>query len=350
MPFNVLVIDDNRSNLMLIQHLLLKHQDCTAIQFMIPMEALEWCRSETPDLVIVDYMMPEMDGIEFIHHFRQLDGKADIPVLMVTADTNMEVRYKALESGFNDFLTKPINKSEFQPRVKNMLALRHGQKMLADRAALLQDEVSKATADLRKQERETIFRLSKLAEYRDPETGAHILRMAYYSGHIAKNLGFSEDEQALIVEAAPMHDIGKVGIPDQILLKPGKLEPDEFEQIKKHPGIGYEILKNSQSRIVRAGAEIALTHHEKFDGTGYPAGLKGEEIPLYGRITAIADVFDALTAERPYKKAFDIETAMEIIKKGDGTHFDPACVKAFFQDWDNVLKIKNSFVDDAGNL
>lgn len=350
MAFNVLVIDDNRSNLVLIQHLLLKHPDCSSIQFQIPLEALEWCRSETPDLVIVDYMMPEMDGIEFIRRFRQLDGKADIPVLMVTADTNMEVRYKALESGSNDFLTKPINKSEFQPRVKNMLALRHGQRMLADRAALLQDEVRKATADLRQQERETIFRLSKLAEYRDPETGAHIMRMAHYSGHIAKNLGLSDDEQTLIVEAAPMHDIGKVGIPDQILLKPGKLEPDEFEQIKKHPEIGYEILKNSPSRVVRAGAEIAFTHHEKFDGTGYPTGLKGEEIPLYGRITAVADVFDALTSERPYKKAFDNETAMEIIKKGDGTHFDPACVKAFFQDWDNVLKIKNSFADDTGNL
>lgn len=349
MPFNVLVIDDNRANLVLIQHLLLKHPDCTSILFQIPLDAFEWCRSETPDLVIVDYMMPEMDGIEFVRRFRQLEGKSDIPILMVTADTNMDVRYQALESGSNDFLTKPINKSEFQPRVKNMLALRHGQKMLTDRAALLQEEVRKATASLHKQERETIFRLSKLAEYRDPETGAHILRMAHYSGHIARNLGLSEEEQVLIVGAAPMHDIGKVGIPDQILLKPGKLDPGELEQIKKHPEIGHDILKNSPSGIMQAGATIALTHHEKFDGTGYPSGLKGEEIPLYGRITAVADVFDALTAERPYKKAFDNETAMEIIKKGDGSHFDPACVKAFFQDWDNILRIKNSFVDGANN-
>lgn len=350
MAFTVLVIDDNRANLVSIQHLLSKHPDCTSIQFQIPLEAFEWCRSETPDLVIVDYMMPEMDGIEFIRRFRQLEGKTDIPVLMVTADTNMDVRYKALESGSNDFLTKPINKSEFQPRVKNMLALRHGQKMLADRAALLQEEVHKATTELRKQERETIFRLSKLAEYRDPETGAHILRMAHYSGHIAKNLGLSEDEQALIVEAAPMHDIGKVGIPDQILLKPGKLDPDEFEQIKKHPKIGHEILKNSPSRAVQAGASIALTHHEKYDGTGYPAGLKGDEIPLYGRITAVADVFDALTSTRPYKKALDNEAAVKLIKKGDGTHFDPACVKAFFQNWDEVLRIQKSFVDDTSSL
>lgn len=346
-PMQILVIDDNRANLVLIQHLLLKLPDCNPIQFLSPVEAFEWCRTQTPDLVIVDFMMPGMDGIEFTRRFRQLGGNADIPVLMVTANTQMDVRYEALEAGLNDFLTKPINKAEFLPRVKNMLALRHGQKMLADRAALLAEEVRKATADLRTQERETIFRLSKLAEYRDPETGAHLMRMAHYSRHIARNIGLSEEEQELILEAAPMHDIGKVGIPDHILLKPGKLDPDEFDLMKTHAEIGHEILKNSPSPTLQAGAIIALNHHEKFDGTGYPAGLRDKNIPFYGRITAVADVFDALTSARPYKKAFDIEAAMEIIRKGNGTHFDPACVRAFFQDWDVVLRIKNSFIDEG---
>lgn len=343
---NILVIDDSRTNLALIQYLLLKLPDCTPILFQSPTEALEWCSSQTPDLVIVDFMMPDLNGIEFTRRFRKLAGNSDIPVLMVTANPQMEVRYEALEAGLNDFLTKPINKAEFLPRVKNMLALRHGQKMLADRAALLAEEVHKATAELRAQEQETIFRLSKLAEYRDPETGAHILRMAHYSRLIARNIGLSAEEQELILQACPMHDIGKVGIPDHILLKPGKLDPDEFKIMKTHAEIGHTILKNSPSRMLQTGAMIALSHHEKFDGTGYPAGLKGENIPLYGRITAVADVFDALTSERPYKKAFDIETTVDIIRKGDGTHFDPACVRAFFQDWDEVLRIKNSFVDE----
>lgn len=345
-PLQILVIDDHRANLVLVQQLLLKLPACTSTLLQSPVEALEWCRSQMPDLVIVDLMMPDMNGIEFTRRFRQLEGNNDIPILMITANTQMEVRYEALEAGLNDFLTKPINKAEFLPRVKNMLALRYSQKMLADRALLLTEEVRKATAELRAQERETIFRLSKLAEYRDPETGAHIMRMANYSHHIARNMGLSEEEQELILQACPMHDIGKVAIPDHILLKPGKLDPDEFELIKTHATIGHEILKNSPSKMLQASAIIALSHHEKFDGTGYPAGLKGDNIPLYGRITAVADVFDALTSDRPYKRAFDIEVAVDIIRKGDGTHFDPACVRAFFRDWDFVLQFKNSFVDE----
>lgn len=342
----ILVIDDNRTNLVLIQELLLKLPACTSTLMQSPDEALAWCHNHTPDLVIVDFMMPGMDGIEFTRRFRQLDENADIPVLMITANTQMDVRYDALEAGLNDFLTKPINKAEFLPRVRNMLSLRRSRQMLADRALLLSEEIRKATADLRMQERETIFRLSKLAEYRDPETGAHIMRMAHYSRHIARNMRLPVEEQDLILQASPMHDIGKVAIPDHILLKPGKLEPAEFDLIKTHSAIGHEILKNSPSRMLQASAVIALSHHEKFDGTGYPAGIKGEDIPLYGRITAVADVFDALTSDRPYKKAFDIETAMKIIREGDGTHFDPACVRAFFHDWDTVLQIKGSFVDE----
>ncbi len=196
------------------------------------------------------------------------------------------------------------------------------------------------------QERETIFCLSRAAEYRDPETGAHILRMAHYSRHIARHMGLSVAQQDLLLQAAPMHDIGKVGTPDTILLKPGRLDDAEFAIMKQHAVIGYEILVASSSPLLQAAAEIAHTHHEKFDGSGYPRGLVGEAIPLFGRIVAVADVFDALTSVRPYKKAWSIEQALALLHEGKGKHFDPACVDAFLCEWDEVLKIKQRFVDE----
>jgi response regulator RpfG family c-di-GMP phosphodiesterase len=191
-----------------------------------------------------------------------------------------------------------------------------------------------------------VLRLSRAAEYRDPETGSHILRMAHYSALIAKGLGLSEQDQSVLLEAAPMHDIGKVGIADNILLKPGRLTPEEFTVMKLHATYGYEILKDSSSAILQVGAAIALAHHEKFDGSGYPSGLQGEDIPIFSRIVAVADVFDALTSERPYKKAWTLERACELIKAESGTHFDPKCVDSFFDQWDEVLAIRERFKDD----
>jgi putative two-component system response regulator len=258
---------------------------------------------------------------------------------MVTSVHEAEVRYQALECGANDFLTKPVDKSEFVPRVRNMLALRRHQKVLADRAEGLANEVRMSLAGILAREHDTILRLSRAAEFRDPETGSHIQRMACYSQLIAKALGFSESDQA------PMHDVGKVGIPDHILLKPGKLEPEEFEIMKQHALMGYEILRGSSSHLLQAAALIAVSHHEKFDGSGYPHGRAGEAIPLFGRIVAVADVFDALTSDRPYKKAWDVERAAATIREGSGSHFDPACVEAFFQQWDEVLAIHAAYPD-----
>jgi putative two-component system response regulator len=299
-----------------------------------------------PDLVIVDYMMPEMDGLSFIHHFRELHGRTEIPVLMITANDQKDVRYEALNGGANDFLTKPIDRIEFSARAKNMLALRTGQKFLADRAAHLAQQVDERTKEIRERERELIFRISRAAEFRDPETGAHIQRMAHYSQLIARKLGLSEMQQRLILQAAPMHDVGKIGIRDYILLKPGRLTPEEFEIMKRHAELGYELLKGSSSEIIQTGAEIALAHHEKYDGSGYPQGLKGEAIPLFGRIVAVADVFDALTSERPYKKAWALEDALKLLQDGRGTHFDPQCVDAFMADWEAVLDIRQRFQDE----
>jgi response regulator RpfG family c-di-GMP phosphodiesterase len=231
-------------------------------------------------------------------------------------------------------------------RVNNMLHLGASRKVLANRAEWLAKEVRKATYQIKERERETVIRLSKAAEYRDPETGLHIVRMAHYSELIAKGLGLSREESDLLLEAAPMHDIGKVGITDSILLKPGRLTPEEFEVMKLHSVYGYDILKGSSSRVLQTGAAIALGHHEKFDGSGYPGGLKGEAIPIFSRIVAVADVFDALTSERPYKKAWSLERASEHIKASAGTHFDPRCVAAFFSRWDTVCHIQQHFQDD----
>lgn len=342
----IVIIDDTEINLTLMRHLVQKLGDCEPLCFSESTKALEWCRLNDLDLIIVDYMMPAPDGLEFTQLFRALPGKADIPLLMVTANDHREVRYSALELGANDFLTKPIDKTELLSRVKNMLALRSSQKKLANHAEWLADEVRKATEEILAREREIVFRLSRAAEYRDPETGAHIMRMAHYSKHIAQNLGLSQADQDLILEAAPMHDIGKVGIADGILLKPGKLFPEEFEIMKRHAQIGHDILAGSASCTLQTGAEIALTHHEKFDGTGYPNGLSGEGIPFFGRIVAVADVFDALTSERPYKPAWDMERATALIREGAGSHFDPGCVEAFFMRWENILEIRARFQDE----
>ncbi|CAN5902344.1 two-component system response regulator [soil metagenome] len=339
----VLIIDDDNTNIKFFSYLLQAIPKVDTIGFTDAREALSWCKANEPDLVLVDYMMPDMDGLQFIERFRGMSGKASVPVIMATADTDNDVRYKALELSANDFLTKPVNKVELRARVTNMLALRKIQLQQANRADWLAEEVRKATHAVLLREREVIYRLSRASEYRDPETGAHIERMAHYSVMIAKNLGLPELEQELILDAAPMHDVGKMGIPDHILLKPGRLTDDEMLIMRQHAAIGAEILGNSASSLLQAAAEIALTHHEKFDGSGYPNGLSGDQIPLYGRIVAVADVFDALTSARPYKLAWDLDSAVKFIQDASGSHFDPLCVEAFFKTWDQVLAIRNKY-------
>ncbi len=343
----VIIVDDNPVNLKLMESLVRRAGDYTPMTFQDSAEGLAWCLKNTPDLLIVDYMMPPPDGMEFIRRFREHPANLDIPVLMITADHEKETRYAALETGANDFLTKPIDNAEFRARLRNMLALRRSQKSLADRAAWLAEKVAEATAEILDREREMITRLSRAAEFRDPETGAHIQRMSNYSRLIAQELGLPHEEQELILRAAPMHDVGKIAIRDDILLKPGRLDPDEFEIMKTHAEKGYDLLSGSASSLLDVAAMIARTHHEKFDGSGYPRGLAGEEIPLYGRIVAVADVFDALTTERPYKKAWEIEHALRFLEEGSGSHFDPACVQAFINRIEDVLTIRARFQDEG---
>lgn len=342
---HVLIVDDVPAAMALLSELVEKLGDCRAIPLSNPVEALAWAKGKSVDLVIVDYTLNGMDGLEFIRRFRQIPGRDITPIMMVTANDQKPVRYRALDAGANDFLGKPVDKVEFLARAKNLLILSDARTKLADRAAWLADEVQKATAEILARERDTVMRLSRAAEFRDPETGAHISRMAHYSRLIAKGLGLSEAEQELLLEAAPMHDIGKVGIADNILLKPGRLSETEFAIMQQHAVYGYELLQGSASQVLQAGAEIALGHHEKFDGSGYPRGLKGEAIPLFSRIVAVADVFDALTSERPYKKAWTLEAAVDFLTAGSGTHFDPRCVQSFLNAWDDILAVRALHAD-----
>lgn len=344
MNMKVVIVDDTQVNVMLLRHLVAQlDEKCDSVCFLNPAEGLVWCQENDPDLLVVDYMMPGLDGLEFIRRFRETQGKANIPVLMITANDQIKVRYQALEGGANDFLTKPVDKIEFLVRARNMLALRKGQRQLANRAAWLAEEVRKATAEIVARDRDIIIRLTKTAEFRDPETGDHILRMAAYSRLIAARMGLPETDQELLLETAPMHDVGKVGIPDYILLKPGKLDAAEFEIMKQHARIGREILADSPSKLMQVAAEIAYCHHEKFDGSGYPNGLKGDGIPLFSRIVAVADVFDALTSSRPYKRAWEPEEAMALLKENAGSHFDPACVEAFLSGEEGIMAIRAQF-------
>ncbi|OJX80971.1 HD domain-containing phosphohydrolase [Magnetospirillum sp. 64-120] len=342
------IVDDNDTNLMLFEQIALRVADDVSVEcFADPVKALDDARKQLPDLVLVDYMMPVMDGHQFLGEVRKLPGGRDVPIVMITAAGERSVRQKALELGATDFLTKPVDPTEVRVRLVNLLALRRNHLRLADRNRWLADEVRKATQAIFAREHELVVRLSRAAEFRDPETGGHIQRMAHYSELIAQGLGLAPDLCDLILRAAPMHDVGKLGIPDGILLKPGRLDEQEFHVMKRHPEIGHAILDGSASQLIAMGAEIALTHHEKWDGSGYPNGLAGEAIPLTGRVVAVADVFDALTSERPYKLAWTVEKARDFLVEGKGTHFDPACVDAFVAAWDEAMVIKARFADET---
>jgi response regulator RpfG family c-di-GMP phosphodiesterase len=340
------LIDDSTVNVTLLRVLARQIAGCETVEFTDPHVALQWCQNNDHDLVVLDYMMPGLDGLALIKALRSSTRCLDVPILMLTASHDDEVRYEALNRGANDFLTKPVDRLEFLARVRNLLALRRAQRELAERADRLQAEVDRATKEVIDRENDTIFRLSRAAEYRDPETGAHVLRMAHYSRLIAQRLGLPDVFQDLLFHAAPMHDIGKVGTPDNILLKPGKLTPEEMVVMRQHAEMGHEILRDSPSPVLQMAAIIALSHHERYDGTGYPNALLGQDIPLAGRIVAVADVFDALTSERPYKKAWPIEEAVSYMRDQSGKHFDPGCVEAFFRDMSDILRIRQTFTDE----
>lgn len=343
----VISIDDNNINLLLVENYA-KSLGLQVLNFTNPKEALVYSLKHPHDMVIVDYMMPEMNGLEFIEAYRS--SIKETPVIMLTAVGDDDaLQIKALELGATDFLSKPINPPAFKARITNLMGMRKIQLILNDKALLLEEEVRKATAKIVAREQETLVVLGKTAEYKDPETGAHISRVAHYSKLLAKWYGLNEHMQELIFYASPLHDMGKVGIADGILLKPARLDAKEFEIMQQHVRIGYDILKEAQSEYLKAGSIIAYTHHEKYDGSGYPKGLKGESIPIFGRIVAIADVFDALTSIRPYKKAWSFEEAVSYLESNKGLHFDPRLVECFCENIGEIREIYEMIAQEFPN-
>lgn len=341
----VLVVDDEDRILRLMEALLIP-LDYEVILAHDGEEAIKKVREIPPDVILLDIMMPKMDGFEVARQLKEAQDTNIIPIVMVTALKEVEDRVKALEAGADDFLTKPVDKTELAARVRSLLKVKAYNDHMRNYQKELEAEVAKRTEQLRIAfenikiaSLDTIYRLSRAAEYKDEGTGAHILRMSNYSAAVARRMGQSNSTVESILYAAPMHDVGKIGIPDRVLLKPGKLDADEWEIMKQHATIGGNILGGSDAGFIRLAEVIALTHHEKWDGSGYPKGLKGSKIPLAGRIVAIADVFDALTSKRPYKGPFTVEKSFNIIKESRGNHFDPDVVDAFFAVEDEILSL-----------
>jgi len=343
----VVIVDDRGTARRLLEGLARTLEPGVVVDsFEDPQDALAQMQLVTPDLIITDYRMPSMDGIEFTRRIRAEPRLTDVPLIIVTVVEDRQIRYQALENGATDFLTRPIDPQECRARCINLLALRRNQRMVSDRAQWLEDQVMQATREVRSRERETLMKLAKAGEYRDEDTGNHIVRMAKYARLIAEEMRLTAMECDEIESAAPMHDIGKIGIPDVILLKPGRHTPEEQAIMRRHPLIGHEILADSPSRYLQMGAIIALGHHEQFDGNGYPQGLTGEDIPLPARIVAVADVFDALTSKRPYKSAWTFQEALNYLQSQSGKHFDPVCVRAFELRIDAVAAIMRELGDE----
>lgn len=344
----VVIVDDESTGRTIMGKIVQQiAEDIAVIEFEHARDVLDWLDLNHPDLIITDYRMPDLNGIDFITKIREKEHCQDIPIMMITVVSEKEVRYEALEAGATAFLTRPIDQIECRTSCRNLLTLHEQHLVIQQRAEWLAEQVELATHQIVVRERETLLRLAKAGEYRDEGTGNHVIRMAKYSRQIAEQLGLSKLECDDIEAAAPMHDIGKIGIPDHVLLKPGKFNAEEWEIMQSHTTIGYGILSNSQSKYMQMGAVIALYHHERFDGKGYPNGLEGADIPLIARIVSVADVYDALVSVRPYKEAWTITEAIDYIKQQAGTQLDPHCVEAFCKRITAITKIQSDYADDT---
>jgi putative two-component system response regulator len=332
----VLVVDDAPENIRILNAALMDEYSVKVATR--GMKAIEIARTTPVDIILLDVMMPEMDGFETCRRLKEDPLTRRIPVIFITTRDEVEDESVGFSCGGVDYITKPIRYPVVRARVRTHLAL-------YDQNRALESIVRERTVELTETRREILNRLGRAAEYRDNETGMHVTRVCRYSRIIALEYGLPEEEAELLFNAAPMHDVGKIGIPDQILLKAGKLDDDEWRVIRSHCEIGCKIIGDHPSKLLRTAAQVALTHHERWDGSGYPAGLMGRDIPVFSRILAIADVFDALTSTRPYKKAWPVDEAVAEIKRCDGAHFDPDVVRAFLQRIDEIVAIKEQFAD-----
>lgn len=335
----ILVVDDEPTNIAVLAGIL---KDQYQIRAATNGEkALEIARSEDPpDIILLDIMMPEMDGWEVCRRLKSDYTTSRIPVVFVTAMIDAKDEVRGFELGAADYITKPVSPPIVEARVKTQLSL-------FDQTRELDLKVQRRTRELNVTRLGVIQRLGRAAEYKDEDTGLHVIRMSHYSRIIGLAAGMDERDADTLLNAAPMHDVGKIGIPDKILQKPGKLDENEWREMQRHCEYGVEIIGDPQgSELLEMASTVALTHHEKWDGSGYPRRLAGEEIPLVGRIVAIADVFDALTSERPYKQAWAVEDAVALLENGAGTHFDARLVKGFVASLPDILKIREQYQDN----
>jgi len=327
--------------------------------------AMELIGRERPDVVLLDVMMPQVDGIQILQAIRADPALAHIPVLILTASTDSETKRRALESGATDFLAKPVDPSDLIPRIRNALIVKAHHDHLSRYSEHLERQVRLRTVELEASRLQVIHCLARAAEYRDDTTGRHVIRVGRYASLLARELGFSDIDAEMLGLAAQLHDVGKIGLPDAILLKPGPLLPEEFTIVKRHCEIGHRIVQplrdedwhalktctemglvsSGENTILLTAARIALTHHEQWDGSGYPQGLSGEAIPMEGRITSVADVFDALTSARSYKPAMPPAQAVETMEEGRGAHFDPRVLDAMLRRFDGFLKVLTEQAD-----
>lgn len=341
----VLIVDDNLTNVVLLQRLLEAQGYLNVEGITDPREVQPLYEAEPYDLVLLDIRMPHLDGYQVMGQLREVSNGDYLPVMVLTAQTDQETKIKALDAGAMDFLHKPFDRVEALTRIRNMIEARLLHKQVRDQNVILEERVRERTRELEETRMEVVRRLAIAAEYKDNETGLHVVRMSKVAKVLALAIGMSEEDAELILHAAPMHDIGKIGIADDILLKPGKLTPEERTIMMEHSRIGAEILGEHEWPLMQMARIVALTHHEKWDGTGYPKGLNGADIPLVGRICAIADVFDALTSDRPYKTGWPIDEAVNFIKEQSGQHFDPELVDKFLECLPEITHIRETLRD-----
>lgn len=363
----IMIVDDEMINIEVVKAYLEEEGFFNFLTTTRSTIAIDMVRNEKPDIVLLDINMPQVSGLDILETMRNDRELKLIPAIVLTASHDPQIKLNALRLGASDFLAKPVDPSELMLRLQNVLAVKAYQDHLAKYSERLEEQVRLRTAELVLSRQEAIHCLARAGEYRDDDTGHHVTRVGRYAALIARELGFDQPTIDLIEQAAQLHDVGKIGIPDAILHKPGKLDSQEFDimrahcgigrriinplsneesiRLKTHATVGMQIMGSTNSPVLKLAAVIAASHHEKWDGTGYPHQISGEKIPLEGRIVAVADVFDALSSARPYKKAFPIEKCLQILREGRGTHFDPNVLDAFFRCQDEAISIRGEYGD-----
>lgn len=341
----ILIVDDQMTNIMLLESILQNAGYTHIHSIQDPTQVVPLFKELNPDLICLDIRMPELNGFQIMGQLNIIRQNAYLPILVLTSEEDRETRLRALESGAKDFLHKPFDKIEVLMRIRNLLEASLLNKAVSQQNETLEEIVKIRTRELKETQLDVVHRLARAAEHRDNETGGHIVRMSHYAVVLGRGCGMTEEECDILFHATPMHDVGKLGIPDRILLKPGKLTADEFDIMKQHTVIGANLLSGSQSAVLQMGEVIALTHHEKWDGSGYPNRLAGEDIPLIGRICAIADVFDALSSRRCYKDSWPLEKTLNEIHSLEGKQFDPHLVSLFDELLPAIVEIQQTHTD-----